>query len=155
MPFEFICVHHEPDGTFPNGIPNPLLTESHSDTADVVKEKGADFGVAFDGDFDRCAFFDEMGEFVGGEYIVSILARHFLKKSPESAIAYDRRVIWNVEDTINECGGLPVPTKTGHVNFKAALRNSSAVYGGEMSNHHYFRDFACCDSGMIPWLIEL
>ena len=152
-PVEVIRVHHDPDSTFPNGIPNPLLSENHSATADVVKAEGADFGVAFDGDFDRCFFFDETGQFIPGEYVVGLLASVFLEKEVGAKIVHDPRVIWNTQDIVTQKGGLSVQSKTGHAFIKQTMRAHEAVYGGEMSAHHYFRDFAYCDSGMIPWLL--
>jgi phosphomannomutase len=152
-PVEVIRVHHDPDSTFPNGIPNPLLSENHSATADVVKAEGADFGVAFDGDFDRCFFFDETGQFIPGEYVVGLLASVFLEKEVGAKIVHDPRVIWNTQDIVNRKGGISVQSKTGHALIKQTMRFHYAVYGGEMSAHHYFRDFAYCDSGMIPWLL--
>ena len=150
---DFIRVHHAPDATFPNGIPNPLLPENHSATADVVKAKAADFGIAFDGDFDRCFFFDEAGQFVPGEYVVGLLASIFLEKGAGAKIVHDPRVIWNTQDIVAHKGGIAVQSKTGHAFIKQTMRSHEAVYGGEMSAHHYFRDFAYCDSGMIPWLL--
>ena len=152
-PLEFIRVHHTPDATFPNGIPNPLLPENHSATADVVKAKAADFGIAFDGDFDRCFFFDEAGQFVPGEYVVGLLASIFLEKEVGAKIVHDPRVIWNTQDIVVQKAGVAVQSKTGHAFIKQVMRCHEAVYGGEMSAHHYFRDFAYCDSGMIPWLL--
>ncbi|MDE0784721.1 MAG: phosphomannomutase, partial [Planktomarina sp.] len=152
-PLEFIRVHHEPDHTFPNGIPNPLLPENHAATGDVVKREVADFGVAFDGDFDRCFFFDPYGEFVPGEYIVGLLASIFLDKEAGAKIVHDPRVVWNTQDIVSEQSGVAVQSKTGHAFIKQTMRAHEAVYGGEMSAHHYFRDFAYCDSGMIPWLL--
>ena len=152
-PLEFIRVHHTPDATFPNGIPNPLLPENHSATADVVKAKAADFGIAFDGDFDRCFFFDHMGGFIDGEYVVGLLAEAFLAKDPGATIIHDPRIIWNTQDLVSKAGGRAVQTRTGHAFIKQAMRDENAVYGGEMSAHHYFRDFVYCDSGMIPWLL--
>jgi phosphomannomutase len=152
-PLEFIRVHHTPDATFPNGIPNPLLPENHSATADVVKDEKADFGVAFDGDFDRCFFFDETGQFMPGEYVVGLLASIFLEKEAGARIVHDPRVIWNTQDIVAHKGGIAVQSKTGHAFIKQTMRSHEAVYGGEMSAHHYFRDFAYCDSGMIPWLL--
>jgi phosphomannomutase len=152
-PLEFIRVHHAPDATFPNGIPNPLLSENHSATADVVTAEGADFGVAFDGDFDRCFFFGDAGQFVPGEYVVGLLASIFLEKETGAKIVHDPRVIWNTQDIVAHKGGIAVQSKTGHAFIKQTMRSHEAVYGGEMSAHHYFRDFAYCDSGMIPWLL--
>ena len=153
MPVTFIKVHHQPDGDFPHGIPNPLLPESRADTAQAVLEHQADMGIAWDGDFDRCFLFDETGEFVEGYYIVGLLAKAFLDKSPDEKIIYDPRVYWNTEDIVQAAGGTPIKSKTGHAFIKERMRSENAVYGGEMSAHHYFRDFAYCDSGMIPWLL--
>ena len=152
-PIEFIRVDHEPDHTFPNGIPNPLLPENHPATGDVVVSENADFGVAFDGDFDRCFLFDTSGEFVSGEYVVGLLASIFLKKENGGKIVHDPRVVWNTQDIVAENGGITIQSKTGHAFIKQTMRSHGAVYGGEMSAHHYFRDFAYCDSGMIPWLL--
>jgi len=152
-PLEFIRVHHQPDSTFPNGIPNPLLLANHAATADVVVSEGADMGVAFDGDFDRCFFFDGAGQFVPGEYVVGLLAAIFLDKEAGGKIVHDPRVIWNTQDIVASKGGIKIQSKTGHAFIKQTMRAHEAVYGGEMSAHHYFRDFAYCDSGMIPWLL--
>ena len=152
-PMDFIRVHHSPDHTFPNGIPNPLLPENHSATADVVRAHGADMGVAFDGDFDRCFFFDEAGQFVPGEYVVGLLASIFLDQEQGGKIVHDPRVIWNTQDIVTKQGGVAVQSKTGHAFVKQTMRDHQALYGGEISAHHYFRDFAYCDSGMIPWLL--
>ena len=152
-PLEFIRVHHKPDASFPNGIPNPLLPQNHAATAKVVKETSADFGVAFDGDFDRCFFFDETGQFVPSEYVVGLLASIFLEKEAGAKIVHDPRVIWNTQDIVSKQGGVAVQSKTGHGFIKQVMRSNAAIYGGEMSGHHYFRDFAYCDSGMIPWLL--
>ncbi|WP_026375090.1 phosphomannomutase/phosphoglucomutase [Aestuariibacter salexigens] len=153
VPITFVKVHHQPDGTFPNGIPNPLLPECRDDTASAVIEHGADMGIAWDGDFDRCFLFDEKGRFIEGYYIVGLLAEAFLQKHQHAKIIYDPRVYWNTEDIVNANGGVPVKSKTGHAFIKERMRAEDAVYGGEMSAHHYFRDFAYCDSGMIPWLL--
>ena len=150
---EFIRVFHDPDPSFPNGIPNPLLPENHAATADVVLREGADFGVAFDGDFDRCFLFDETGAFVPGEYIIGLLANVFLEKEQGAKIVHDPRVVWNTRETVLSKGGNPIVSKTGHAFIKATMRENDAIYGGEISAHHYFRDFAYCDSGMIPWLL--
>ena len=152
-PIEVVRVHHDPDSTFPNGIPNPLLPENHAATADVVLREGADMGVAFDGDFDRCFFFDEAGRFVPGEYVVGLLASIFLEKEAGAKIVHDPRVIWNTQDIVAHKGGVAIQSKTGHAFIKQTMRAERAIYGGEMSAHHYFRDFAYCDSGMIPWLL--
>lgn len=153
VPLEFIKVHHQPDGTFPNGIPNPLLPECRADTANAVREHSADMGIAFDGDFDRCFLFDENGEFIEGYYIVGLLAEAFLQKQPGAKIIHDPRLSWNTVDVVTQAGGEPVMSKTGHAFIKERMRAEDAIYGGEMSAHHYFRDFAYCDSGMIPWLL--
>ncbi len=153
VPVEFIKVHHEADGNFPHGIPNPLLPECRQDTADAVKAHGADMGIAFDGDFDRCFLFDETGGFIEGYYIVGLLAEAFLQKQPGAKIIHDPRLSWNTIDVVSAAGGVPVMSKTGHAFIKERMRAEDAIYGGEMSAHHYFRDFAYCDSGMIPWLL--
>lgn len=153
IPLTFIKVHNTPDGNFPNGIPNPLLPECRADTRDAVIEHNADMGIAFDGDFDRCFFFDESGEFIEGYYIVGLLAEAFLQKNAGAKIIHDPRLSWNTIDVVVEAGGIPVMSKTGHAFIKERMRTEDAVYGGEMSAHHYFRDFAYCDSGMIPWLL--
>lgn len=153
VPVTFVKVHHEPDGSFPNGIPNPLLPENRADTADAVIKHNADFGIAWDGDFDRCFLFDAQGNFIEGYYIVGLLAQAFIDKEQNAKIIYDPRVYWNTEDIVSKAGGIPVKSKTGHAFIKERMRKEDAVYGGEMSAHHYFRDFAYCDSGMIPWLL--
>ena len=152
-PLEFIRVHHKPDHRFPNGIPNPLLAENQQVTVDRVQKYKADFGIAFDGDFDRCFFFDETGAFVQGEYIVGLIASIFLEKEVGAKIVHDPRVIWNTRSVVEAAGGIPVQSKTGHAYMKKIMRLNKAIYGGEMSAHHYFRDFAYCDSGMITWLL--
>ncbi len=153
IPVELIKVHHEADGTFPHGIPNPLLPECRQDTADAVIKHKADMGIAFDGDFDRCFLFDSKGNFIEGYYIVGLLAEAFLQKYPGAKIIHDPRLTWNTIDVIENAGGIPVMSKTGHAFIKERMRKEDAIYGGEMSAHHYFRDFSYCDSGMIPWLL--
>jgi len=153
LPFEFIKIHHEPDGTFPNGIPNPLLPEMRSATSAAVIEHKADFGVAWDGDFDRCFLFDEKGGFIEGYYIVGLLAEAMLKLEAGAKIIHDPRLTWNTVDMVKTAGGLPIQSKTGHAFIKERMRLENAIYGGEMSAHHYFRDFAYCDNGNIPWLL--
>ncbi len=155
LPFSFVKVHHEPDGTFPNGIPNPLLPENRSATAEAVLAHGADLGLAWDGDFDRCFLFDARGNFIEGYYIVGLLAVAMLQMHPGARIIHDPRLTWNTVDVVTAAGGVPVMSKTGHAFIKERMRSEDAVYGGEMSAHHYFRDFAYCDSGMIPWLLVL
>lgn len=153
LPFTFEKVFFEPDGTFPNGVPNPLLSQNREATSRAVRETGADFGIAWDGDFDRCFFFDEQGNFIEGYYLVGLLGAQMLGKQPGAAVVYEPRLTWNTIDMVKEAGGKPVLSKTGHAFLKASLRACDAVYGGEMSAHHYFRDFNYCDSGMIPWLL--
>ena len=150
---EFIKIHHEPDGTFPNGIPNPILPKNRQSTKDAVIKYNADFGIAFDGDFDRCFLFDERGEFIEGYYIVGLLAEVLLQKNPKGKIIYDPRLTWNTIDIVNRIGGTAIMSRTGHSFIKQAMRKENAIYGGEMSAHHYFRDFSYCDSGMIVWLL--
>jgi len=153
LPLELIKICHQPDGTFPNGIPNPLLPENRSLTRDAVLEHQADLGVAWDGDFDRCFLFDERGEFIEGYYIVGLLAEALLANQPGEKIIHDPRLIWNTIDIVKQAGGVPIQSKTGHAFIKERMRAENALYGGEMSAHHYFRKFAYCDSGMIPWLM--
>ena len=153
LPFEFVKVHHEPDGRFPNGIPNPMLEENRAPTAEAIRRHGADFGIAWDGDFDRCFFFDEKGGFIEGYYIVGLLASVLLRGSPGGKVVHDPRLTWNTVEVVKANGGVPVLSKSGHAFIKDRMREVDGVYGGEMSAHHYFRRFAYCDSGMIPWLI--
>jgi len=153
LPFAFIHLNHQPDGHFPKGVPNPLLPENRAETALAVRESGADFGLAWDGDADRCFFWDERGNFIEGYYMVGLLAEEMLRLAPGSTILYDPRLTWNTEDMAARAGGRAVMSKTGHVFIKEKMRQEQAVYGGEMSAHHYFRDFGFCDSGMIPWLL--
>ena len=153
LPFQFVRVYHEPDGTFPHGVPNPLLPEKRAETARMVLEHRADLGIAWDGDFDRCFFWDEKGNFIEGYYVVGLLAREMLNQEPGGKILYDPRLTWNTEEQVRQAGGIPIMTRTGHAFIKERMRQENAVYGGEMSAHHYFRDFGYCDSGMIPWLL--
>ncbi|WP_313317087.1 phosphomannomutase [Stenotrophomonas sp.] len=153
LPFEFVRVFHEADGNFPNGIPNPLLPENRDATAQAVREHGADFGIAWDGDFDRCFFFDHNGRFIEGYYLVGLLAQAILARSPGGKIVHDPRLTWNTVEMVEAAGGVPVLCKSGHAFIKEKMRAENAVYGGEMSAHHYFREFAYADSGMIPWLL--
>jgi len=153
LPVEFIRIQHEPDGHFPNGIPNPLLPENRAATRDAVREHGADLGIAWDGDFDRCFFFDADGNFIEGYYLVGLLASALLEKQPGSRIIHDPRLTWNTIEMVEQAGGIPVMSKTGHAFIKERMRAEDASYGGEMSAHHYFREFSYCDSGMIPWLL--
>ena len=153
LPFEFIKLHHDPDGHFPNGVPNPMLEENRVSTIELIKETGADLGIAWDGDFDRCFFYDHSGEFIEGYYVVGLLASAFLAKTPNQIVIHDPRLTWNTIDVAEAGGGRAEQSKTGHAFIKETMRHFDAVYGGEMSAHHYFRDFAYCDSGMIPWLL--
>ncbi|MDP8242897.1 MAG: phosphomannomutase CpsG [Candidatus Hinthialibacter antarcticus] len=153
LPFEFIKVHHNPDETFPNGVPNPLLPENRASTADVVIREKADAGIAWDGDFDRCFFFDENGNFIEGYYIVGFLAEAMLQREKGAKIVYDPRLTWNTIETVKQNGGEAVQCRSGHAFIKEKMREVNAIYGGEMSAHHYFRDFFFCDSGMVPWLL--
>jgi len=155
LPFEFVKVNHQPDGTFPNGIPNPMLLENQAATADVVRSAKADIGLAWDGDYDRCFFFDEHGQFIEGYYLVGLLAEVFLKREPGARIVHDPRLTWNTQDLVRKHGGVPVLCKSGHAFIKQKMREVDGAYGGEMSAHHYFRRFSYCDSGMIPWLLVL
>ena len=153
LPFRFTKVHHQPDGDFPNGVPNPMLEENREATARQVRLTRADLGIAFDGDFDRCFFFDEEGRFVDGYYIVGLLAGTFLEQFRGAPIVHDPRVVWNTQQVVRAHGGRPVQCRSGHAFMKHCMREADAVYGGEMSGHHYFRNFAYCDSGMIPWVV--
>ena len=153
LPFEFVKLHHEADGHFPNGVPNPMLEENRVASAALVRESGADLGIAWDGDFDRCFFYDDTGEFIEGYYVVGLLASAFLAKGHDQIVVHDPRLTWNTIDVAQSVGGSAQQSKTGHAFIKETMRRVDAVYGGEMSAHHYFRDFAYCDSGMIPWLL--
>lgn len=153
LPFRFIKIHHEPDGSFPHGIPNPLLPECRDATAQAVRAHNADLGLAWDGDFDRCFFFDASGRFIEGYYLVGLLAETLLARRSGAKIIHDPRLTWNTVEQVTAAGGVPVLSKTGHAFIKERMRQEDALYGGEMSAHHYFREFAYCDSGMIPWLL--
>lgn len=155
LPFQFIKVNHQPDPDFPNGIPNPMLIENRKSTSEMVIEHQAVAGIAWDGDYDRCFFFDENGRFIEGYYIVGFLAQAMLKKQPGGKIVHDPRLIWNTIELVEENGGIPIQTRSGHAFIKECMRQEDAIYGGEMSAHHYFKDFFFCDSGMIPWLLIL
>ena len=155
VPIEFIKIHHEADGAFPNGIPNPILVENRDSTRNAVLEHGADMGIAWDGDFDRCFLFDEKGQFIEGYYIVGLLAQAFLLKQSGEKIVHDPRLVWNTFNVIEQYQGQAIQSKSGHSYIKEKMREHNAVYGGEMSAHHYFRDFSYCDSGMIPWLLAV
>ena len=153
LPIELIKIQHEPNGHFPTGIPNPMLIENRQATAEAVLQHQADLGVAWDGDFDRCFLFDEKGQFIDGYYLVGLLAEAFLQKQAQQKIVHDPRLIWNTLDIVARYQGIAVQSKSGHAYMKQVMREENAVYGGEMSAHHYFRDFGYCDSGMIPWLL--
>ena len=153
LPFEFIKLHHEPDGRFPNGIPNPMIEENRVPTVEAIRAHGADLGMAWDGDFDRCFLFDENGGFIEGYYIVGLLAEALLKGQPGGKVVHDPRLTWNTVEIVQAAGGAAVLSKSGHAFIKQRMRDVDGVYGGEMSAHHYFRRFSYCDSGMIPWLL--
>ena len=153
LPFEFVKLNHEPDGTFPNGIPNPLLKVNQTVTSDAVVEVGADLGIAWDGDFDRCFFFDENGQFIDNYYLIGMISQILLEQDKGSNIIHDPRLIWNTREEIQNYGGHPIQSKAGHSFMKETMREHTAIYGGEMSGHHYFKDFYFSDSGMIPWLL--
>ena len=153
LPMRFTKVHHEPNGDFPNGVPNPMIEENRKVTASAVRLAKADMGIAWDGDFDRCFFFDEEGQFIEGYYIVGLLASTMLEQHRGARIVHDPRLTWNTQSIVREHGGIPVQCKSGHAFMKHCMREADAIYGGEMSAHHYFRDFSYCDSGTIPWLI--
>jgi phosphomannomutase len=155
LPFEFIKVHHAPDGTFPNGVPNPMLEENRKPTIEAIRRSGADVGLAWDGDFDRCFFFDDSGRFIEGYYLVGLLAQSALEREPGARIVHDPRLTWNTLEIVRQHGGQAVLCKSGHAFIKQKMREVDGAYGGEMSAHHYFRNFAYCDSGMIPWLLVL
>jgi phosphomannomutase len=153
LPFKFIKIHHEPDGRFPHGVPNPMLEENRKPTVEAIAKHGADFGIAWDGDFDRCFLFDERGGFIEGYYIVGLLASILLRGQPGGKVVHDPRLTWNTIEIVESSGGVAVLSKSGHAFIKQRMREVDGVYGGEMSAHHYFRRFAYCDSGMIPWLV--
>jgi len=153
LPFSLIKAFHEPDGNFPHGVPNPLLPEKREGTAKLVRKYNADMGIAWDGDFDRCFFWDEKGDFVEGYYVVGLLALELLNQKPGGKILHDPRLIWNTRELVEAAGGIPIMAQTGHAFIKERMRQEDAVYGGEMSAHHYFKSFGYCDSGMIPWLL--
>ena len=155
LPFELIKIHNDPDGTFPHGVPNPMLEENREATSAAIRKSGADVGLAWDGDYDRCFFFDESGQFIEGYYLVGLLAEMFLKREPGARIVHDPRLTWNTVDIVKQNGGVPVLSKSGHAFIKAKMREVDGAYGGEMSAHHYFREFSYADSGMIPWLLVL
>lgn len=153
VPVTFIKINYEPDGHFPNGIPNPLIKSNQVVTQQAVIKHSADLGLAWDGDFDRCFFFDDKGRYIEGYYIVGLLTEAFLKKEVNATVLHDARLIWNTVEVAKKFGGTSLQVKAGHALIKEKMREENAIYGGEMSAHHYFRDFGYCDSGMIPWLL--
>ncbi|CAH0263954.1 MULTISPECIES: phosphomannomutase [Pseudomonas] len=153
LPLQWVFINEVPDGHFPNGVPNPLLPENRELTRQALLANQCDMGLAWDGDFDRCFFFDADGRFIEGYYLVGLLAEMLLKQHPGSKIIHDPRLTWNTIEQVEQAGGIAIQSKTGHAFIKERMREEDAVYGGEMSAHHYFRDFAYCDSGMIPWLL--
>lgn len=153
LPYILTFSNAEPDGHFPHGVPNPLLPEKREATARAVREHGADLGLAWDGDFDRCFFYDHEGTFIEGYYLVGLLAEAVLENHPGGKIVHDPRLVWNTQEVVTAAGGKPVLSKAGHAFMKETMRAVDAVYGGEMSAHHFFREFAYCDSGMLPWLM--
>ena len=153
LPLDIHIIHGDPDGTFPNGVPNPLLPESREHTIKAVRELKADFGIAWDGDFDRCFFYDHKGRFIEGYYLVGMIAEALLAQNPGAKIIHDPRLTWNTQTVVAQAGGVAIESKTGHAFIKERMRAEDALYGGEMSAHHYFHDFAYCDSGMISWLL--
>ena len=155
LPIKMIKIFNNPDGNFPNGVPNPMLEENRLPTIEAIKKHKADLGVAWDGDYDRCFFFDEKGNFIEGYYIVGLLAKSILKKNPGGKIVHDPRLVWNTVEIVEKFGGKAVVSKSGHAFIKQKMREVNSIYGGEMSAHHYFRDNAYSDSGMIPFLLIL
>ena len=155
LPVTFTKIQNEPDGLFPNGIPNPLLVENRQVTSKAVIEHEADLGIAWDGDFDRCFFFDANGQFIENYYLIGLLSEQLLQANPKDHIVHDPRLVWNTREEVMRANGIPDQSKAGHSFIKEIMRANKAVYGGEMSGHHYFRDFYYSDSGMIPWLLLL
>jgi len=155
LPITFTKIQNEPDGLFPNGIPNPLLVENRQVTSKAVIEHEADLGIAWDGDFDRCFFFDANGQFIENYYLIGLLSEQLLQANPKDHIVHDPRLVWNTREEVMRANGIPNQSKAGHSFIKEIMRANKAVYGGEMSGHHYFRDFYYSDSGMIPWLLLL
>ena len=155
LPITFTKIQNEPDGLFPNGIPNPLLVENRQVTSKAVIEHEADLGIAWDGDFDRCFFFDANGQFIENYYLIGLLSEQLLQANPKDHIVHDPRLVWNTREEVMRANGIPDQSKAGHSFIKEIMRANKAVYGGEMSGHHYFRDFYYSDSGMIPWLLLL
>ncbi len=155
LPVQIIKIFNDPDSDFPHGVPNPILIENRKPTIDAVLKNHADLGVAWDGDYDRCFFFDEKGNFIEGYYIVGLLAKSILKLHPNERIVHDPRLVWNTIEVVKKFNGVPVVSKSGHAYIKQKMREVNSIYGGEMSAHHYFRDNAYSDSGMIPFVLIL
>jgi phosphomannomutase len=155
LPIEAVRYYFEPDGTFPNHEPNPLLPENRKFIIERTKAEGADFGVAFDGDADRCFFVDDTGEFVPGDFVTALFAESALAKNPGAKIIYDVRASWAVPEMIERAGGVPLINRVGHAFIKQRMREEGAVFGGEVSGHYYFRDFSQADSGVVPFLLML
>jgi phosphomannomutase len=155
LPIEAVRYYFEPDGTFPNHEPNPLLPENRQFIIERTKAEGADFGVAFDGDADRCFFVDDTGEFVPGDFVTALFAELVLEKNPGAKIIYDVRASWAVPERIERAGGVPLINRVGHAFIKQRMREEGAVFGGEVSGHYYFRDFSQADSGVVPFLLML
>jgi phosphomannomutase len=155
LPVEAVTCFFEPDGTFPNHEPNPLLPENREFIVAKTLEEGADLGAAFDGDADRCFFVDDTGEFVPGDFVTALLAASLLEKEPGAKIIYDLRASWAVPETIERAGGVPLINRVGHAFIKQRMRDEGAAFGGEVSGHYYFRDFSQADSGVVPFLLML
>jgi len=155
LSIEMVKLYFKPDSSFPNGVPNPMLEENRKPTIDKIIETGADLGVAWDGDYDRCFFFDETGRFIEGYYIVGLLAKSILKNNPGGKIVHDPRLTWNTLEIVKAAGGVAVVSKSGHAYIKEKMREVDSIYGGEMSAHHYFKENAVSDSGIIPFLLVL
>jgi len=155
LPIDAVRCYFEPDGSFPNHEPNPLLPENREFIVGKVTQEGADLGVAFDGDADRCFFVDDGGEFVPGDFVTALLAEAILEKEPGAKMLYDVRASWAVPETIERAGGVPLVNRVGHAFFKHRMREEGAAFGGEVSGHYYFRDFSQADSGVIPFLLML
>jgi len=155
LPIDAIRFFFEPDGSFPNHEPNPLLPENREFVIAKVREEGAELGAAFDGDADRCFFVDDTGEFVPGDFVTALLAEAVLEKEPGARIIYDVRASWAVPETIEHAGGRPLMNRVGHAYIKHRMREEDAAFGGEVSGHYYFRDFSQADSGVIPFLLML
>ena len=155
LPVDAVRCYFEPDGTFPNHEPNPLLPENREFIVRKTLEEGADLGVAFDGDADRCFFVDDTGEFVPGDFVTALLAESILEKEPGAKVIYDLRASWAVPETVERAGGTPLVNRVGHAFIKHRMRKEDAAFAGEVSGHYYFRDFSQADSGVVPFLLML